>query len=310
VLLGGIYGATVLVVFRHAVNLLDHKTPYPITLSPLVLKVALSHVTWFLLPIDFPDALPKARLLVPALGLLILIAVVAWLRRSPLLFRAQSRLLLFLFGAAFASISLFLVLPNRSAAYYGSMAAFWTCMALAILLANLDAVRSPAPARHLGVWLTCILLLCGYSFVRLKQTGLPPSGGYIWGTYNMYDSMREFAFLRDALQQAPDTQVLVLVGGEPAGKDQANMAIVADPSLQRILHYDPKTGFKVNDRGGFLPQDTLENLRDVDAYHWNVPVENVSAFLADSHVLWVRMDKDDLHVLSPEDLQEIRALHP
>jgi hypothetical protein len=90
------------------------------------------------------------------------------------------------------------------------------------------------------------------------------------------------------------------------------MAIVADPSLQRILRFDPKTGFKVNDREGSLPQDTSENLRDVDAYHWTRPLEDASAsaFLANSHALWVRMDKDDLHVLSREDLQEIHALHP
>lgn len=312
VAVGAVYGITVLAVFRHAITLLGHKTPYPITISPLVLKIALSHVTWFFIPIDFPDAHPTARLLVPALGLVILIAIATWLRRSPSLLGSRPKLMVFLLGAAFASISLFLLLPNRSAAYYGSMAAFWLCMALAILLANLERASLRTSSMHLGAWLVCVLLLCGYSFVRLKQTGLPPSGGYIWGTYNMADNMREFAFLRAALDHKPETQVLVLVGEPSAGKEQANMAILAKPSLQRILSFDPKSGFKINDDQGRLPQDRPENLHDVDAYHWTIPLDeaNASAFLAGSHTLWVRMDKSGLRVLSPDDAKAIQALHP
>jgi hypothetical protein len=309
-LVGGVYGATVLVVFRHAVHLLDHKTPYPITLSPLVLKIALSHVTWFFLPIDFPDAHPFARLLVPALGLLILIGAVSVLRRRPDLLGPQPKLVAFLLAAGFASISLFLLLPNRSAAYYGSMAAFWICMAVAIVFGNIERTSSRTPSSHLGAWLVCLFVLSGYSFVRLKQTGLLPSGGYTWGTYNMADNMQEFTFLREALQHKPDTETLVLVGEPSAGKEQANMAILAKPSLKRILSFDPKSGFKVNDHQGRLPQDGQDNLHDVDAYHWTIPLDDgdASAMLAGTHALWIRMDKGDLRVLSPEDLQTIHAL--
>jgi hypothetical protein len=307
VTVGAIYGATVLIVFRHAVTLLSHKTPYPVTFSPLVLKVALSHITWFFLPIDFPDAHPYARLLVPALGLLILLALAAWLRRAPELLGSRPRLMLFLVGAGFASLSLFLLLPSRSAAYYGSMAAFWICMAFAIVLANLN-IRSRASSLHLGTWTVCLLLLGGYSFVRLKETGLPPSGGYIWGTYSMNENMREFAFVRDALRNAPETQVLVLVGGPYSGKQQANMGVLADPSLHRILHFDPKSGFEANDHQGLLPQNTLENLRDVDAYHWTSPIDTAtaSAFLAGSPALWIQMDNGNFRVLSAEEIQKVQ----
>lgn len=311
VAVGAVYGATVLLVFRHAVNLLSHKTPYPITFSPLVLKVALSHITWFFAPIDFPDAHPSARLIVPALGLLILIAVVLWLRRAPHLLGSRPALMLFLVGAAFASLSLFLLLPSRSAAYYGSMSAFWMCMAVAIVLSHLN-LGARASSTQLGTWSVCLLLLAGYSFVRLKETGLPPSGGYIWGTYSMNENMREFAFVRDTLHNAPGTQVLVVVGGPYSGKQQANMGVLADPSLHRILHFDPKSGFEANNRDGLLPQDNIENLRDVDAYHWTFPVDTAraSAFLAGSPSLWIQMENGDFKMLSEQQIGRLEELHP
>jgi hypothetical protein len=308
--IGAIYGATVLVVFRHAANLLGHKTPYPITFSPLVLRVALSHVTWFFVPLDFPDAYPYARLLVPALGLLILIAVIWWLRRSPHLL-GNRRLMVFLLGSAFASLSLFLLLPSRSAAYYGSMAAFWLSMAVAIVLRNLNRdIRFSS--RHPGTWVLCLLLLCGYSFVRLKQTGLPASGGYIWGTYSMHENMGEFAFLRDALKRAPDTKILVIVGGPYTGRQQANMAVLVDPSLQRILGFDPQSGFKSNNHEGRLPQNNFANLTDVDAYHWTLPMETstASTLLADVPALWIRMDQGRNSVLSTQEIQKLESLRP
>jgi hypothetical protein len=309
--IGAVYGATVLVVFRHAVNLLAHKTPYPIKFSPLVLRVALSHITWFFLPLDFPDAHPYARLLVPLLGLIILVTVVLWLRRSPYLLGTNRRLMVFLLGSAFASLSLFLLLPSRSAAYYGSMAAFWLSMAVAIVLKNLNE-RACVSFPHLGTWGMCLLLLCGYSFVRLKQTGLPPSGGYIWGTYSMDENMGEFAFLSDALKRTPHTKVLVIVGGPYTGRQQANMAILADPSLQRILGFDPQSGFKANDRQGLLPQDNFGNLTDVDAYHWTLPMDTAtaSALLADSPALWIRMDQGKNNILSREEVQRLEYSIP
>jgi hypothetical protein len=309
VVVGTVYAATVLIIFRHAVDLLGHKTPYPVTFSPLVLRVALSHVTWFFLPLEFPDSHPSARLIVPAVGLGILIAIVGWLRRYPQLLEGNRRRTFFLVGSGFASLSLFLLLPSRSAAYYGSMGAFWFCMAIAIVLKNLNE-DIHFSSRQRGTWVLCLLLLSGYSFVRLKQTGLLPSGGYIWGTYSMEENMGEFDFLRKTLKQSPDRKVLVLVGGANAGKHQANMAVLADPSLQRILTFDPRSGFSANNHQGLLPKDDFSNLTDVDAYHWTLRMDGAtaSAVMRDAPVIWIRMDQGHNSVLSPEEVEKLSPL--
>jgi hypothetical protein len=90
------------------------------------------------------------------------------------------------------------------------------------------------------------------------------------------------------------------------------MAVLTDPSLQRILIFDPHSGFSANDHQGLLPQDSFANLTDVDAYHWTLPMDTAtaSALLADTPALWIRMDQGGYSILSTEEIQKLESLRP
>ena len=306
-LIGILYTATLLPVYHHAVQLFHDKTPYPIQLSLLSVGSFFSYITWYFLPIALPDTFSKAHLIIPVTGLLILIALVRLHRRSPGLLGNQPKLIVFLLGAAFASLSLFLILPTRTAPYYGSMAAFWISMVFAIALSNLDIDYLKQGSRPVGAFLLCLLVLGGYSFVRLKQTGLPPSGGYIWGTYSMDRENNMFATIHRILQDSPETQVVVYVGCTSADKNRPDMTLVANPSLQRILCFSPTDGFMENGHQGRLPENTVDDLIDVQAYHWNIPLnmEEATSILADSKSIWVTAENNKMRELPADEVQAL-----
>lgn len=311
-LIGVLYAATVFPVYHHALQLFHGHTPYPIQFSLLSVGSFLSYITWYFLPIGLPDAYSKIGLIIPAIGLLILIALVRRYRRNPGLLGNRPALIVFLLGAAFASLSLFLLLPTRTAPYYGSMAVFWISMVFAIALSNLDGDYLKRGSRPAGAFLLCLLVLVGYSFVRLKQTGIPPSGSYIWGTYGMDREGSLFASAHRILERSPETQVVVYVGCTAADKNRTVMMLVADPSLQRILCYSPASGFLENGHQGRLPENTVEDLTDLQAYHWDLPMntEEARSILAGSKSTWVTAEKNKMRELPADEVQALLQAVP
>jgi hypothetical protein len=182
-------------------------------------------------------------------------------------------------------------------------------------MARVRRTRLPFP-EHIPVQYAAIFatLLCMVQFlqgtvlvglldIRLKQTGLISSGGYIWGTYGMDQQKHAYDQLANVLAKSPDADTLVLVNFPGDAKGYTSMALVADPGLQRILVYDSKTGsYLANDIAGLKPKDDLEDLNDAQAYHWDLPMDAAAAKAeARDKAVWIGFQDEKITELTPDE---------
>jgi hypothetical protein len=278
-----VYAATAAVVFLHAKSLLHAPSPYPIGLSAKALLQSFAHITWYFLVMQFPDRYPTANLLPSLLGLAILITAIFLVRRHPRLLGDRPRDVLFAALAAAASLSLFVVLGTRSAPYYGCMAAFWISIALAI---SLTGFAPAAPAARRCTFVFCLLITTGFAGIRIQQTALIPSGGYLWGTFGMDFDRRTQTAMRHQLTAAhlvhPDDTLIIT--DCPESRTYPSMALLDAPALPRILLYDTHNrAYTANNRLGLRPSDDTHDpadrasLSDPEAYHWTTPLDPTTA---------------------------------
>jgi hypothetical protein len=298
--LAAAYLAIALPVFLHARALLGGRTPYPIQPNFDSISRLFAPATWFFTTLQFPDYYPQLQLLPGILGMLICgvvaLAVRTKLRTAPSLQRTIS----FAIAAAFASYSIFILLPTRGAAYYGTTAAFWFSIALAVALSRIQPASEPART-HAAVALVYLLIVVGFADIRVKQTALIPTGGYIWGTYNMDTERSLYEQIHTLLKPAPQHSTAIFIDAPEFTGFCASMAIVADPTLHRILFYDSRQKALVaNDLNGNLPPDDVRSLRDVSAYHWDQPVQDPGD-LSSAH--WYRFAGGSYRAVEPVDLQ-------
>lgn len=283
-----IYGATAAVPFFQAKRLLVTGSPYPIRLSFDALLRTFAYVIWYFGTFEFPTKYIRLQMLPNIAGLLVLCAAVVILIRVPRIWGERPRDVAFCLLAAVASVSLFVVLPARVAPYYGAMAAFWLSLALAIALTRFGWATPENTAGRVCSFLFCTLLLTGFADIRVKQTGLFPSGGYTWGASEVGLEMEIYNGIKQALRRAPETQTLILEDMPNSDGYFAGMAISADPHLKRILAYHSTSmSFLANDTEGKLPSNDFAGLHSPKSYNWNVPLDEprVARLLAGEQVL-------------------------
>lgn len=281
------YAAIDAIAFFHAKALLHVPSPYPIGFSLKGLFQTFAYATWYFLVAQFPNGFRVANLLPGIFGIAIVAAVTVLALKFPALLGDRPRDVVFACLAAVASISLFVLMDSRSAPYYACMSAFWFSIALGIALTRYGAPRNDNPQGRLSYFLICLLLVSGFAEIRLEQTGLFPSGGYIWGTFGMTTERSVHANLQRALATSPDANLLVMADC-PDANQYASMTIVDAPNIQRILMYDSRTGaYTVNDRQGLRPTDGYDGLNDPQSYNWTQPlnVETAASFTARGKVL-------------------------
>jgi hypothetical protein len=287
-----VYTATAAGFFFHAKDLLRSPSPYPIRFSLGALFQTFSYATWYFVVAQFPDSLHAANLLPALFGFLLVAAAVLLAWKFPSVLGERPKDIVFCALAAIASISLFVLLGTRSAPYYGSMSAFWVSIALGIALTRYGIPGPGNPAARLSYFLFCLLLVTGFAEIRLEQTGLIPSGGYLWGTFGMDTERTVQADLKRAIDAGPAYKTLLLASCPPE-IPYAAMALLDAPSMQRLLLYDPQTGaYTANDLQGLRPADDFAELRDPLAYRWNQPLNPAVArdLLSREPVLRLRCD--------------------
>ncbi|HEY0264356.1 MAG TPA: hypothetical protein VGC07_07515 [Granulicella sp.] len=277
-----VYGGTAWYVYNHARALTRGDTPYPVGLTWDAVLRTFSYVTWYFTTFYLPRGTVSA-LATDLLGLLILLGVYLAVRRMPQLLGERPRDVLFSVLSALASVSLFMVLQTRSAPYYGSMAAFWMSVGLAILLTHLNPPTRESPPGRIACFLLFVLAVLGYAEIRLKQTAIIYSGGYIWGTLGMDTYRSEFHDLRRALETTQGAHTLVLEDFPDFHSEYPCMALLIDPAIQHILLYDSRSkSYLANDLHGARPHDDLTALGDWRAYNWTSAIsgEEAAAILA------------------------------
>ncbi len=274
----GIYGVTAAVPFFHAKRLLASPSPYPIAFSSNALFRVFGYATWYVGTFEFPTKYESLQMLPNIVGCAVLCAVGVMLWRVPKLSGERPRDIIFCLLAAVASVSLFVVLPARVAPYYGSMAAFWASIALAIALTRFGWAQWDNHHARVCCLFFCMLVVVGFADVRLKQTGLLPAGGYTWGASEIGLERTVYDGIAQELTLAPHTETLLLEDMPDYDGYFAGMALAADPRLKRILTYHTgSAGFLANDRAGLIPLDDLASLRDARAYNWYVPMDHNEA---------------------------------
>lgn len=274
-----VYAATAAVPFIHAKRLLAGAPPYPVAFSFEALLRTFAYAAWFLGTFEFPMKFAGLQMLPGIVGVGVVCGVAAALWKVPRLLGERPRDTVFCLLAAVASVSLFVVLPARMAPYYGSMGAFWASLALGIALTRFGPAARENLAGRVCCFVFCMLLATGFADVRLKQTGLFPSGGYTWGASETGLELDVYHEIARRLALAPGTQTVLLDSMPDYDGYFAGMALTADPGLKRVLTHRAGTGFFANDRGGLVPSDSFVDLRDPRAYNWYVPMERAEAEL-------------------------------
>ena len=292
------YSATAAVVFYHAKALRHARNPYPIRFSIQALLQSFAHATWYFLVLQFPERDRVANLLPGFFGLAIVAAVFLLAHRFPGMFGDRPRDLVFAGLAAAASISLFVLLGTRAAPYYGCMAAFWISIALGIALTR-HCVPG-GPAARLGCFLFLLLVVTGFANIRLQQTSLLPTGGYLFGAYGMDAERRIQANMQRELA-APGHNDVLLLADCIYINPYSSMALLDAPAIPRVLLYN-SGDYTANDRQGLRPADDFAGLADPEAYHWTEPLNAATAarILAESRVLRLRCSNGVVEAASPE----------
>lgn len=272
------YSIPMAVIFFHAKSLLRQKTPYPVAISMDSFTQWLSYIPWYFVGVSFPGKYRVLADLIKLCGVVILIGIAIFVTRVPRTLGKRPRDIGFLLLAALAAIAPYALLPTRTAPYYGAMSSFWISLAIGIAVTQFGRAADKSPAVRNAYFALYLIVIVGFLDIRLKQTGLIPSGGYIWGTYGMDQQKHAYDQLANVLAESPNADTLVLVNFPGDAKGYTSMALVADPRLQRILVYDTKTGsYLANDLAGLRPKDDLENLNDAQAYQWDVPMDPAAA---------------------------------
>lgn len=270
------YSVPAAIIFFHARSLLE-KVPYPISLTLSGFTQLLGYLTWYFIGFEVPGyRIASIFSTFAGAAILVGLAVLVW--RVPALLGKRPRDIAFLLAAALGAIVLYVVLPTRTVAYYGAMSAFWVSIAIGIAVTQLGGMSDRSPsARNASIALYLIVVL-GFFDIRVKQTGLISSGGYIWGTYGMDREKNIYDQISKALAGSPSDNTVVMVDFPSYAPAYISMALISDPGLQRILLYDSRTKtYLVNDLAGLRPKDDMRALSDVDAYWWNLPIDSTEA---------------------------------
>ncbi len=288
-----VYSATAAFVFLHAKSLMQSRTPYPIEATLGGVLVPFRFISWYLLGTGFPAAFKLLNNLILLLGVSLTLAVgiLAW--KCPRIFGPRPRDIAFLLVAAFSSITLFFFLPSHVAAYYGALFSFWLSIALAISLTSFGPVKLGSRHARISCFIFCLLAVSGFLEIRLMQTALYPSGGYIWGTFGADLDRAYFTQLKEHLEANSYASEVVLVdaGGYPSY--YVSMVLLLGPNVRQILAYDSAShAYYVNNRNGLRPGDSRRDLTDADAFQWTVPAnfETASAVSTNKSALCARYD--------------------
>jgi hypothetical protein len=270
------YAVPTAIVFFHARSLLD-KVPYPISLTVSGFTQLLGYLTWYFIGFEVPGY-RIASILSPVVGAAILVSLVILVWRVPALLGKRPRDIAFLLAAALAAIGLYVVLPTRTVAYYGAMSAFWVSIAIGIAVTQLGGIADSSRSARNALIALYLIIVLGFFDIRVKQTGLISSGGYIWGTYGMDREKSIYDQISRALADSPPDNTVIMVDFPSYAPAYISMALIADPGLRRILLYDSKTqSYLVNDLAGFRPKDDIHALSDVGAYWWDLPIDSIEA---------------------------------
>ncbi len=272
------YLPPVAIVYLHSRALAQGVTPYPIKLTLNSFFHLFSYLSWYGLMVDFGGALGQIgsvlSLLQSVIGLAILVFLGLALYRNPKLYAGRGRVLVYTAMAAAASLALFAFLPNRSAGYYGAMAAFWISLTFAMVLTRWIEMINSARSRQIILAAVCAFVLVGFVDVRLKQTGLIPSGGYLWGTFSGWRDRRYDENMTRVLDEngSGEFDGIVISDLRDAAKSLAAMALLHEsPRVNRVLVYGPDPGsWWSNNRAGLRPGSAVAEYADWGAYQWNV----------------------------------------
>lgn len=303
-----VYSGTAAVVFFHAKALSQAKTPYPIAFSVGSVLQTFSYPTWYVMTFEFPDKYVAANLLSRFVGLAIVFGLIVLAWKVPRLLGERPRDILFAVLAAIASLSLFVFLATRIAPYYGSMFAFWISIALGITLTRFELADTDNRPARLCCLFFCLLAVTGFADIRIKQTGLIPAGGYIWGTFGMNYEREQYRELQRQLARWPQKDVLVLADPPSYPSYYTAMALLADPGLKKILVYDStRNAFFSNDLEGDRPRNDFGALNDPLAYNWTVPMKPSAAadITSREKPLWL-----EIHDSEIEGADRRLLLHP
>jgi hypothetical protein len=296
------YSIPVAMIFFHAKALLRQRVPYPISFSMESFTQWLSYIPWYFVGVIFPGKYRLLAELTKLIGLAILVGAAIFVARVPRTLGKRPRDIAFLLLAALAAIAPYALLPTRTAPYYGAMSSFWISIAIAIAVTQFGGVADKSHAARNAYFALYLIVIVGFLDIRLKQTGLIPSGGYIWGTFGMDEQKATYDQLAGLLAKSPNTDTVVLVNFPVDGKYATSMAWVSDPALRQVLVYDSKTRtYLVNNLGGLRPKDGLEELNDAQSYQWSVPIlspESAKIDLPDKTV-WVEFDGKTVRSITP-----------
>ena len=291
-----------MVIFFHAKTLLRHQTPYPISITLDSFTQWLCYLPWYFVAISFPEKYRALTDLTKLAGAAILIGAVIFAARTPRALGKRPRDILFLILAALAAIGPYLLLPTRTAPYYGAMSAFWVSIALGIALTQFGGITDKSPSTRNAYFALYLIIVVGFLDIRVKQTGLIPSGGYLWGTFGMNQEKSQYDQMARILAKAPGVETLVLVNFPADGKFGPAMALLMDSNLQRVLTYDKATGtYQSNDLAGQRPKDEFDALNDARAYNWNVPLQPEEAVhdTSQTRTAWIEFDKGKVSSITP-----------
>jgi hypothetical protein len=234
------YSVPTLVIFFHARSLLK-TVPYPISLTLGGFTQLLGYITWYFIGFEFPGPYKIIAILTDVVGAAIVVGLIILVWRIPALLGKRPRDIGFLLAATLASISLYIVLPTRTVAYYGAASAFWLSIAIGIAVTQLGGMADKKPSARNAYLALYLIVVLGFFDIRVKQTGLISSGGYIWGTYGVDRERNLYDQIAKSLASSPDDHTLVMVDFPEYASGYVSMALIADPGLQRILCYDSKT---------------------------------------------------------------------
>ncbi|MEO8736449.1 MAG: hypothetical protein ABI380_07890 [Edaphobacter sp.] len=296
------YSIPVAIVFLHAKSMFRQGTPYPVSLTLDGFTRWLAYIPWYFVGIELPGQYKVLNILTLVAGAAILVGLAVFVARVPRTLGKRPRDITFLLLAALAAISPYILLPTRIAPYYGSMSAFWISLALGIALTRFGGVADKSPAARNAYFALYLIVIVGALDIRLKETGLVPSGGYIWGTFGMDTEKNNYDQIAKSLEGAPANDTLVMVNFPSYPPYYTSMALIANPGIQRILLYDTKTNtYMGNDFNGLRPKDELGALNDVQAYHWDQPVDASEAARAivPNQATWIEMDKGKIYRRGP-----------
>ena len=305
-----IYSATAAYVFFHAKALMHSRTPYPIELTLHGVAVPLSFIFWYLIGACFPAKYNLLNQVVLFGGAVLSLGVCVFAWKKPRILGPRPRDGAFLLVAAFSSITLFCLLPTLVDPYYGVLFSLWMSIALGISLTSFGAVTQTNRAAQISCFVFCLLAVTGFLEVRLMQTALYPSGGYLWGTCGASIDRGYYAQISHATEigSHADTAVLVDAGGYPSY--YTSMTLLLYPNIHRIVTYDSASGsYWVNNRNGLRPTDNLDGLSDTAAFQWTEPIGSDAArrILSNKNVLWVRFNGRQIEYSATDSILRAKA---